>query len=123
MKRLDGIRLLWHLGYWDGPLTGIAIHEGREHFFEAENPDEPLSDRRFLLFPLSDEEIVEERYWHSLFQEHVGAHTDYGEDGRRTAGAVRPRSEWDRFYEPAKERKPRNYREREPVGFFCRGRG
>ena len=109
-------RLLWHCEYWDGPLSGIALHEGRKVWFWC--ADDVQEHRLFHVFPLTDEEIAEEDRWHALFCEHVGTHTDYDEEGRRDVTAIRPHSEWNKFYDAAKDRPPRTYHEREAIGYF-----
>jgi hypothetical protein len=32
---LDGVRLLWHNDYWDGPVSGLAEYHGKEYWFQA----------------------------------------------------------------------------------------
>jgi hypothetical protein len=60
---LDGVRLLWHADYWDGPLAGLARHNGQDYWFEVEvfDWDDPPAERRYLLYSLTEEELAEER--------------------------------------------------------------
>jgi hypothetical protein len=118
--RLEGVQLLWLADYWDGPIAGLARFAGREHWFEAEpfDWDDPPSERRYWLYALTDDEVEDEREWHGRFQQHVGTHTDYDISGARDIGAVRPRSEWSKFYDEYKRRPPRDYTSRQPVGWL-----
>ncbi len=117
---LKGVELLWAADYRDGPIAGLARYDGRDHWFEAENFnwDNPPADRRCFLYALSDEELEDEHEWHRLFRKHVGTHTDYDPSGARDIGALRPRSEWSKFYDEHERRPPRDYTARPPVGWF-----
>lgn len=127
------IRLLWHMSYYDGPLDGILLYKGKMHRFQIFQPlrvDE-VKDRidpydvlwndhyvRYLIIELTSEQIAEEEYWHRLFQQKVGTHTDYDETGRRTIGATRPRELWNEFYELYQARKPMDLSDNVIVGWF-----
>src|SRR5215207_5227193 len=75
------VKLLWHSDFWDGPTSGMLLYRGKKHWFQVcdESDDPDLQDyyRRFLIIELSDRQLEEEEYWHSLFREKVGTHTDY----------------------------------------------
>jgi hypothetical protein len=76
--RLEAVRLLWHFGFWDGPINGVATYNGRHYWFEAEpfdQEDEPSHSRRYFLYDLTDEAVAEERCWHERFPDLVGTHT------------------------------------------------
>lgn len=120
MTRLANVRLLWHAGFWDGPISGLCAVEGRELWFDAtETADQPLGRRRFRCFELDEQELAAEHARHAAFREHVGTHTDYDENGRRQVGAtVLPRESWQAFYDAYPPAAARTYRDREPVGFF-----
>lgn len=89
------IRLLWDSNYWDGPLSGMALYQGRKHAFdmasdrewEHENPDDEddiggiSKPRMYHLYHLSDEEIEIETNRHRIFEEYCGRHTSYDENG------------------------------------------
>ncbi len=73
-SRLRNLQALWCDSWWDGPLTGIAGYEGREHWFRAifdDSGDDWTSPRRFELVALTDEEIAAERQIHLVFEEQV----------------------------------------------------
>jgi hypothetical protein len=114
---MNDIRLLWHSGYWDGALTGLLLYEGCKYWFE--NYDDPeATRRRYLVIELTDEELWEAEYWHELFREKVGTHTDYADDGRHRSGSVKPKDRWNEFYEPFQKRVPADYSENTVIGWF-----
>lgn len=123
-SELEGVRLLWHADYWDGPLAGLARYNGQDYWFEVEafDWDDPPAERRYLLYSLTEEELAEEREWHHRFQEHVGTHTDYDARGHRDHAAVKPRSEWSKFYDEYEKRSKPDYTMRAPVGWFGQAR-
>lgn len=113
------VRLLWHDGYWDGPMSGLLVFQGEECWFEmvAESETETWY-RRFAIVRLSPEQLAEERRWHELFQRFVGTHTDYSESGRGEAGTVHPR-EWHRgFYDQYEHRTPRDFSHNPVLAWF-----
>lgn len=127
------VRILWHCGYYDGPLDGILLYQEQVHWFQifyALRTDEIRSrtDKngttwldhfvRYLVVELSDEQAKEEAYWHKLFQEEVGTHTDYNEAGHRTIGALKSQDIWHEFYEAYKTRKPHDLSNNRVVGWF-----
>jgi len=119
LARLQDVCLRWHVGYWDGPISGIATYGGRDCWFEAEPFDwenETPHSRRYFVYELTDSELAEERYWHERFRALVGTHTDYDEHGKRKVGELRPPSSaFDAEY--AKREKP-DYTTRPPLGWF-----
>ena len=114
------IKLLWHSGYWDGPISGMCEVDGKKHWFSQAEAvqDEVLGEMYFQLF---DKEHNEEDYdrirfyyvyalpeeivtaitaEHDLFIQYVGAHTDYDEKNKREVGAgVKPEEEWRKYYD------------------------
>ncbi|HNT76083.1 MAG TPA: hypothetical protein PKH77_13800 [Anaerolineae bacterium] len=127
------VRMLWHCAYWDGPLDGILLYQGKLHWFQifyTLRTDEMQSrvDEeniawndyfvRYLIIELSEEQIKEEEYWHGLFRQKVGTHTDYDENGHRTIGALAPKDMWSEFYEAYKTRTPRDLSNNQIVGWF-----
>lgn len=127
--KVENPKLLWHSNYWDGPLSGAVEYEGKMCFFQMAEENIPGEDekpsfyRRFVILELSPEEIEEENYWHALFREHVGTHTDYEHDplssGRsRAHGRVKPSSEHHKFYDPYKQREHKDYTENRVLAWF-----
>lgn len=119
IKRSE-IRMLWHTSYWDGPLAGHVLYQGKQYWFncvfEAENR---RRTRHFVLVELTPEQLEEEHDWHRLFQEKVGTHTDYDESGQRAIGAVKAQGTWAEFYEPARQRPQMDVSDRPVVGWWA----
>ena len=100
----SSVKLLWHHGYWDGPLSGASIFEGERLWFSCS--DEGTKHRKFVLLRLSEEQWKDIDFRHGMFQDYVGTHTDYDESGKREIGRdLKPRIEpnHDKFYSWAKE--------------------
>ena len=101
----EDVKPLFHLDYYDGPLSGIFICFDRVFYAKAVYPD----DRKYwVAWELTPEQATIVSDNHTLFQEHVGTHTDYsiddeGEVGRQI-GTTRPQAEWDKFYKAEKKR-------------------
>lgn len=119
-RQLREIRLLWHSDYWDGPLSGLLLLDGRKYWFQiAEEDFEPtLTNRHFLIIELTDKQLAEEEKWHRLFQEKVGTHTDYDEVGNRDLGGVLPRKTRSEFYDAFRQWQQPNYLENQIIGWF-----
>ena len=117
----EDVRLLWHSGFWDGPLSGMLEHEGEQCWFEmfAENEDDaPTWYRRFAILRLSNDQLKEENRWHDLFRMHVGGHTDYDAEQHRSHGDINPKEQWSRFYDKYKERPEPDYSSCLVLGWF-----
>jgi hypothetical protein len=112
---LNAIRLLWHSDYWDGALTGLLLYEERKYWFENYD-DVESTRRRYLIIEISDEHLKEAEYWHELFREKVGTHTDYDENRHRNIGALKPKATWNEFYEPFQKRVAPDYSENTVIG-------
>jgi len=111
----DGVdfRMLWHAGYWDGPLSGLCLYKGVHHYFqcvedflkipnpqwkgpEDEEEDEFDYTRAFVIKTLKEDVLAELFRRHAVWNDLVGCHTDYvyeEKDGR----LHRRRKEW---YDP-----------------------
>jgi hypothetical protein len=118
----QAVRLLWHDDYWDGPLSGMLLYQGKEYWFQmiAENDDPDLVAfyRRFAVLELTEAQLQEEHKWHTLFQEKVGTHTDYDVAGQRELGALKPQELWHEFYDAYKECTPSTYLENTVIGWM-----
>jgi hypothetical protein len=84
----DEVRLLWHVSYWDGPLTGLALYAGQKCWFQVVDPE--AETRVAVLRSLTKDQLAGEEEDHRLFQEHVGMNTDYDSSGNREVGHLRP---------------------------------
>jgi hypothetical protein len=127
------VSLLWHDGYYDGPLNGILLYAEKIHWFQIFYPlrTDERRDRvdeegiswndyfvRYLVIQLSEEQIKEEKYWHELLQQRIGTNTDYDKDGRRIQSELKPKEMQDEYYELAKTRNPRDLSNNLIVGWF-----
>jgi hypothetical protein len=125
--RVGNVRLLWHADYWDGPLCGLAHHNGRDYWFAVEpfDPDDPPAEWRYFLYPLSDEELEDEREWHREFQKYVGTHTDYDANGNVDDSGVKWGADSWKFYDESAMRAVPDYTSRPPIAWFtwARARG
>ena len=91
------LRMLWHEGYWDGPLDGVAELDGEMVYFtmKGANLDEEedyMDYRRYAVYRMTEEEKVHKLKSHRMFQTHVGRHCDYGEGFRDYGSDEKP--EW-----------------------------
>jgi len=98
------MKMLWHHGYWDGPLTGLCLlNDSREtepnnqkYWFECvelwmDNNSYPEDDddfvapwwRRFLVIKPTDDQLLDIEARHAKFQRMVGTHCDYNDEGVR----------------------------------------
>jgi hypothetical protein len=135
LSKISHPQFLWHCDYWDGPLSGICVHQDKRYWFHVVDEidvavnvkteqtlhrDDYETCRIFLysLVELTEEELKKEEYWHDLFEQHVGTHTNYDENNRRI-GKVKPQENWNIFYEKAKaEHDARTYDENKVIAYF-----
>ena len=75
-------RMLWSLGHYDGPMTGIALYDGKPYYARCHQIPHTKKPRYFWLYPLTDEEIRREHLYQEMFRHYYGPHCDYEEDGR-----------------------------------------
>lgn len=112
------VTLLWFDNYWDGPLSGLCVFQGREHYFwcfaEAGESELARWYRRFSVHELSPEQLSNEKKWHELFREKVGTHWEPG-------GKLKPQELHHEFYDAYKKRTPPHYELNCPIiGWFER---
>lgn len=112
---------LWHSAYWDGPINGLCLVNGEKCWFDlVESWDDknsyPEDDedfeapwyRRFLIWKLLPEELVEVERRHAKFVRMVGNHCDYV-DGKREYFKYTDlitKETVEKYYEEAKYEKP-----------------
>ena len=128
---------LWHCAYWDGPHDGMCVFKGEQIWFHLFEENECLDDvdddddldavadaqtwwRKFALIRLTQEQWTNEHYWHDLFREHVGHHTDMAPDWKRDGKVHYPTSRHVGFYEPARKMVARDLSGNEVLGWFSR---
>ena len=101
------IRPLWHLYYWDGPISGVCLFNRQMCYFH-EAYELKDGHRRYFVYYLSKEECLIQFEKHKCFQENVGKHTDYNALGKRILGCL-PRETHHFYYDrypSAEYRKP-----------------
>jgi len=112
-------QLLWHCDYWDGVKSGVLLYQDREFWFQVFSESDTADYyRRFAVLELSESQLQEEEYWHKLFQEKVGTHTDYDENSKRAVGALKPRDMWSEFYDAYQNRESPDFSNNIVVGWF-----
>lgn len=128
----ETVRKLWHQNYWDGPLSGVVMFKGREHWFECvlegvvgKTIDGSLLDARaFAIVALTDEQIAELYARHRDFQENVGRHCDYSysDEGKssRQLGNLASKDKRDDFYARAKTLEPLDFSQNRVVAWWGR---
>lgn len=71
------VRMLWHAGYWDGPLSGMCMVDGQHYWFQCAFESYRDRHRKFWLLELPPDDLAAELERHELFRECVGRHHDY----------------------------------------------
>lgn len=74
-------QILWTHGYYDGPLSGMVLYEGRMCWFSTHD-DPSLPKRRYFLYDLEDWEIRVVVTRHMEFEMLVGTHNCYHAPGK-----------------------------------------
>lgn len=111
MKKISehDLSLLWHLGYYDGYLSAIALYNNCYVYVKCveENPEAYINPdldgwfRKYLVYSLSDEQIKIEIERHNDFENFVGSHTNYF-NNKRVMGPLKPQNQWSLFYDKYK---------------------
>jgi hypothetical protein len=130
------VRILWHCGYYDGPLDGICLYQGRKCWFEifqslrVEDVRKRVDNEggsvwldyyvRYLVVELSDDQITEEDYWHELFRQKIGTHCDYDEKEHRQIGGLKPQEVWAEYFDAAPKINSRDFSQNHVLGWFER---
>lgn len=85
MNGMHPYRWLWHHGYWDGPLSGVAEGPNGDHFWFSTKNDH-WRHRTYDYYPLTEDEFRLAAAHHVSFCEGVGTHTTYvySDDGCRS---------------------------------------
>jgi len=96
LPRVSSVKLLYHYNYYDGPLSGICLLDGKRYWFNCEFDGEGSDPRLYIMYKLRWKEFLLELLCHKLFQIFVGCHTDYMlEPNKRIPGKnLRPRWMW-----------------------------
>lgn len=127
---------LYHLGYYDGALSGVCLVNGEKYYFDCIEEwtdnyyfppeDDPIYEdfsppwaRRFLIIKLPDNILssIEER--HKKFQQLVGNHTDYDDNGKRSYFVYNDSITPDTVKQYYKEVKTEVIPEQDKLSNFC----
>ena len=66
---------------------------------ENDNTESEDYYRRYLVIKLTDKQLEQEEYWHNLFQEKVGTHNDFDDNGIRHTRNIKLRELHQEFYD------------------------
>ena len=104
IPKLEGRpRLLYHSGYYDGPLSGMCLYNDERHWFNCvedeldftdPNTKEYLRGRVYVVVKPDLDELKKENVRHALFEKYVGTHTRYDADGKRNSYGNHSPSVW-----------------------------
>lgn len=118
IKRKD-FKILWHLDYYDSPITGIGLYNNKFFYFSL---DDCFKRRKsvYKIVELSIEEFKEELYSHEMFRIYVGFHTDYHLPipQVRAFGFIHPRENWENYYGHNYSIDRQKYSTKEVIGYF-----
>ncbi len=114
------VTLLWHGEYYDGSINGLLLWRGERLWFdtiEASSETETAWYRRYVLIRLSEQQRRDEEWWHELFRQHVGTHTDHVR-ADSDPGTVRPQGQHAKFYDAYAKRASLDLSQNEVIGWF-----
>lgn len=130
VRHPEQLRLVYVAGYWDGPLSGMAVLDGQRAWFQMLNADE-WTLRIYGLWHLDDEQLAVEERRHQGFCAQVGSHWNviYDPDGLRRYSPRWPDGQanpaWRDWYDNPERDKPPQV-SGEPFALFmlspCHGR-
>lgn len=95
------LKMLWHSDYYDHPLTGMALYNGKKVWFKVGKEDD-LGEERYDLLQLTPELLEELERRHKMFQEMVGYHCDH--DPEVYKPFTMNQKTFDEYYDTKKER-------------------
>ncbi len=116
------IKLLWHSGYWDGPISGVCEIDDKKYWFDQipgesgelwiKYVDDPMATdddykyeyditRFYKIYELPEEVMSNVVFNHELFRKYVGHHTDYVNNSRQIG--MHPECDWEKYELEKKE--------------------
>ncbi|XVU28648.1 hypothetical protein ACQPZJ_16825 [Actinoplanes sp. CA-054009] len=115
LPELTAVRKVWFSDWYDGPLTGMALHEGREYWFVMVTNDGgehwDFQPRVYVLHRLTDEQLAQAWEMHRDFAQagfpgcmHSPPCPVVGAAGRETSKALHDR--WPPEHEDGYMNKP-----------------
>ena len=105
-KKSDNeIEMLWYVDYYDGPLSGVALYEGKRVWFQnsAWSHDNLFNVWQYKLYELSEDEFYDELNWHNRFL----TDRDSGDKKR-----------FDKYYKDREKRDDPDYTKNKYLGEF-----
>jgi len=114
------LRLVYAADYYDSPISGLLVYQDTICWFEADPHFPDDDDRVYMIIVLSPEQREQEEQWHALFQEKVGRHWDYDDQGKSIVTIIRmaPQETHHEFYDQYNARPPRDLSPNEVLGWF-----
>jgi hypothetical protein len=102
LPELSGVRKVWFSDWYDGPITGVALHDGHEYWFVMVTNDGgerwDFKPRIYVLHRLTGEQLAQAWEMHRSFAEaglpgclHSPPCTVAGDAGGETLEALRDR--------------------------------
>ena len=105
-KKSDNeIEMLWYVDYYDGPLSGVALYEGKHVWYQisAWSHDNLFNVWQYKLYELSEDEFYDELNWHNRFL----TDRDSGDKKR-----------FDKYYKDREKRDDPDYTKNKYLGEF-----
>jgi hypothetical protein len=108
----------WHFiaDYYDGPISGLAFFRDRLYRFCCFPEDIP-EQHVYVLQELTPEERAEALRRKANFEEYVGTHWSFDNEGKPLPHIIRPHTLNKRFYDEEKPCRP-DLRDRPVVAWF-----
>ena len=86
VKEGRDVRMLWSIGHYDGPWSGVCLYSGQKYGFETLHDSELA--RVYCIVEITSDQLRLEEERHRIIQSLLGMHMDYtySEFGRRVRG-------------------------------------
>ena len=119
------LEMLWHRGYYDGPLSGMALYNGQFVWFDCAawggwgDSDDLCPDygsRTYNVYEISDKDLKTQFDIHERFEKYVGKHTNYGVNYAPYEG--KSQRDLDKFYNWKKKQPSKDMTKGKLLGTF-----
>lgn len=95
----DEVTPLFHLNYYDGPLSGIVVRNNHYFYVQPIYSEDRCWWAAWELTPEETQTVLAE---HELFEKYVGLHTTYTKNSQgkyvRDLNTVKPQESWEKYY-------------------------